>query len=265
MPTSGGELWFKENPPALAFEPALTVLLADLRPDCLPEVVAAEGPRLLTRRVGPALHEIVDAGGVPPSWEEILPLYGRLQIDAAPLVDEALAAGVPDFRPARLPALAEPFLEPTELEAVVRAVAGLGDEVPTLIAHEEVHQGNVFVRDGRPFFLDWAEACVSQPFAGSVLMLRAATDRLGLEPGSAGVGRLRDLYLEPFTVFAPIEELREVFHHSYLLGAICRVLTWDLILGRQPAAVVAELGDPIAAWLALFRGLVAGTTTLGGA
>ncbi len=42
------------------------------------------------------------------------------------------------------------------------------------------------MRDGKPYFLDWAEACVSHPFVGSVLMLRDATERAGLEPGSAG-------------------------------------------------------------------------------
>jgi Phosphotransferase enzyme family len=265
VPTAGGELWFKENPPALAFEPALTVLLAGLRPDCLPEVVGAEGPRLLTRRVGPSLGEIFAAGGSPPRWEEILPLYAGLQIEAAPLVDDALAAGVPDFRPARLVDLAAPFLARAELEAVARSVDGLGVALPPMVTHEEVHEGNVFVGDGRPFFLDWAEACVSHPFAGSILMLRAAAERSGHEPGSQGVERLRDLYLEPFTVFAPLHELREVFGHAYLLGAICRVLTWDLILARQPAAVVAELDDRIGDWLGIFRALVAGTTTLGGA
>jgi hypothetical protein len=236
-----------------------------VRPDCLPEVTAADGPRFLTRHVGPSLHEVYAAGGVPPAWEEILPLYAELQIEAVPLVDEALAAGTPDFRPHRLAERATHFLEPPELDAVARAVDGLGDLLPPMIAHEEVHEGNVFVANGRPFFLDWAEACVSHPFVGSVLMLRAATERAGLEPGSADVERLRDLYLEPFTVFAPLQELREVFDHAYLLGAICRVLTWNLILAGRPASVVAELRNPPGAWLELFRGLRAGSVALGGA
>ena len=263
--TAEGDLWFKENPPALAFEPALTLLLTQRRPDCLPELVAADGPRFLTRHVGPSLREIHDAGGAAPAWETILPQYAELQIDAAAHVDEALAAGTPDFRPDRLSGLAEPFLTRAELDAVARAVDGLGDALPPMVTHEEVHEGNVFIRDGEPFFLDWAEACVSHPFVGSVLMLRAATERAGLEPGSAGVERLRDLYLEPFAAFAPLPELREAYGHAYLLGTVCRVLTWDLILGRQPAAAADELGNPIEAWLGIFRGLRDGTITLGGA
>ncbi len=266
VPARDGDVWFKENPPALAFEPALTSLLAGLRPDCLPEVVAADGRRLLTRDVGPSLRELHEAdGAAPPAWEEILPLYAELQIDAAPLVDQALASGTPDFRPDRLEELATPFLEPVELSAVARAVDGLADGLLSMVSHEEVHEGNVFVRDGRAFFLDWAEACVSHPFVGAVLMLRDATERSGFEPGSDGAGRLRDLYLEPFTRFAPLRELRQIFRHAYLLGTVCRVLTWDLILAGQPAAVIDELRDPIGAWLGIFRGVNDGTITLGGA
>ena len=265
VPTADGDLWFKENPPALAFEAALTQALAHVRPDCLPELVAADGPRFLTRHVGPSLRELHAAGGETPDWETILPLYAGVQVDTAPLVDEALAVGTPDFRPEQLPGLAEPFLGREGLEAVSRAVEGLGSALPPLITHEELHEGNVFVRDGKPYFLDWAEACVSHPFAGSVLMLRDAIERAGLEPGSAGVERLRDLYLEPFTAFAPLSELREAYAHAYLLGTICRVLTWHLILGRQPAAVAEELGNPIESWLGIFRGVADGTITLGGA
>ena len=52
VPTTDGEAWFKEDPPSLAFEPALTAALAPRRPDILPEVIAFEGPRLLTRDAG---------------------------------------------------------------------------------------------------------------------------------------------------------------------------------------------------------------------
>jgi hypothetical protein len=265
VPTRDGHLWFKENPPALAFEPELTRLLAGVRPDCLPEIAAAEGLRFLTRHVGPSLRELHDAGEPAPAWEQILPLYAELQIVAAPLVEDALGAGTPDLRPDRLPELAARFLGPDELDAVGRSAAGLGAAVPAMVAHEEVHERNVFVRDRRPFFLDWAEACVSHPFAGCVLMLRDATERGGFEPGSREVERLRDLYLEPFTRYAPLAELRQVFAHAYLLGTICRVLTWDLILRRQPRAVAEELGSPIESWLAIFRGVHDGAITLGGA
>ncbi len=129
----------------------------------------------------------------------------------------------------------------------------------------EAHDGNVFVRDGRPYFLDWAEAIVSHPFVGPLLALRAATERAGLEPGSAGVERLRDLYLEPFTRFAPLPELQELFWAGYLLTPVSRAYVWHRTLASLPPSVKAEHGDPVSGWRDVLRGLVDGTTTLGGA
>ena len=88
VPTSTGEAWFKEDPPALAFEPALTAALARRRPDLLPEVIASAGPRLLTRDAGRRLRTQLDEGGSAPSWEELLARYAQLQIHLAPDAEE---------------------------------------------------------------------------------------------------------------------------------------------------------------------------------
>lgn len=103
MPTSGGLVWLKDNPAGNAFEPALTALLAHVRPDALPEVIAYDGPRLLTRDVCPRLRDLLDAGAPAPSWEEVLALYGEVHVDFMPLSEGALALGAPDERPDRLP------------------------------------------------------------------------------------------------------------------------------------------------------------------
>jgi Phosphotransferase enzyme family len=266
VPTADGDAWFKENPPGLAFEPALTLLVERRRPDCTPPVLAAEGPRLLTRDTGRQLRELHAAGEPAPDWEEILPLYAEAQIDLAADVAAALEAGTPDKRPEALPALFEQLPGAAVHAGAVRHAAdALRDTVPATVVHEELGENNVFVRDGRPYFVDWAEACVSHPFAGPLLPLRAATERAGLEPGTPPVERLRDLYLEPFTRFAPLTELRKAFAHGYLLAAACRALTWDSILAPLPASVSAELDEPVARWLDVLHGLAAGTTRLGDA
>jgi hypothetical protein len=264
VPTTEGDLWLKEDPPSLAFEPELTQLLAQRRPDCLPEVVAAEGRRLLTRHVGPRLREVYEAGGTAPLWEDILPLYGQLQIDLAPDVEAALALGTPDFRLERFAELVAHLLSPEERGAVARSTEALGGTLPPMLSHAEAHDGNVFVGEGRPYLLDWAEAFVSHPFVGSVLMLRSATERNGFEPGSQEVGQLRDLYLEPFTAFAPLPELQEAYEHAYLLGALARALTWEPLAEDSSPTPAGELA-PTDAWVEIFRELLAGATTLGGA
>lgn len=264
VPTADGEAWFKENAPASAFEPALTEVLAGRRPECIPETIAWQGPRILTKDAGRRLRNILDAGETRPSWEELLPLYGELQIEFMDLVDRALALGTPDDRPELLP---ERYSElgGDRLDAVQAAAERLIGSLPPTVAHMEAHDGNVFVRDGRPVFIDWAEAVVTHPFVGPLLALRSATERMGYEPGSPEVERLRDLYLEPFTTFAPLAELRELFADGYLLFPISRADTWRRTLEGQPREVLAQLGDPISGWLEILAAIADGTTTLGGA
>ena len=260
VPTAGGDVWFKENAPATAFEPALTELLIRRRPDSLPELIAYDGARILTKDAGPRL----DAGVTRPSWEEILPLYAELQIDFMDLVDHALALGTLDDRPELLPGRYA-VLGGDRIEPVRAAVERLADSLPLTVVHMEAHDGNIFVRGEQPVFIDWAEAVVTHPFVGPLLALRSATERAGYEPGSQEVEGLRDLYLEPFTKFAPLVELRELFAAGYLLFPISRADVWRRTLEGQPAEVLEQLGDPINGWLEILGELVDGTTKLGGA
>ena len=266
IPTAEGDVWFKEDPPPLAFEPALTVALASGRPAHLPEVIAAEGPRLLTRDAGRRLRNVYAGAEPAPEWEDIVRLYAELQIDFVAMVDEALSLGTPDRRPAGLPALAAALPGWGEaVEPLQRAADQIGDAVPLTVVHEEATDGNVFVRDDRIRFIDWAEASVSHPFVGALLLLRVDNGRAGLEPGSPAVERLRDVYLEPFTRFAPAAELRLSFESAYLLTTAVRALSWDAVLSPLDPEVTAPLGDLVGAWLDVFRGIRDGTTRLGDA
>jgi hypothetical protein len=264
VPTPDGDVWFKENAATTAFEPALTELLASRRPDALPELIAWGGPRILTKDAGPRLRHVLDAGETQPSWEEILPLYAELQIEFIDLVDQALAFGAPDDRPELLPDRYA-MLGGDRIAHVRSAVERLAGSVPLTVVHMEAHDGNIFVCGGQPIFIDWAEAVVTHPFVGPLLALRSATERSSYEPGSPEVERLRDLYLEPFTTFAPLGELRELFAASYLLFPISRADAWRRTLEGEPSEVREGLGDPVNGWLEILGELVDGTTKLGGA
>jgi hypothetical protein len=262
VPTADGDVWFKENTPTTAFEPALTELLALRRPDALPETIAWEGSRILTKDVGPRLRNVHDSRETRPSWDEILPLYAQLQIEFMELVEEALALGTGDDRPELLPDRYA-MLGGAHIGPVKEAAERLAGSLPPTVAHMEAHDGNIFVRDGRPVFIDWAEAVVTHPFVGPLLVVRSATERLGYEPGSPEVEHLRDLYLEPFRTFAPLPELRKLFADGYLLFPISRADVWRRTLEGVP--VPEELGDPITGWIEILGELVDGTTKLGGA
>ena len=264
MPTADGVVWFKEEPPADEFEPALTELLARRQPAAVPELVAWEGRRMLTRDVGPRLRDVLDAGGQPPSWEEILQLYAELQLDFMAVADDALALGAPDDRPELL---AERYaaLGGDRSDAVRAAAERLNASLPLTVAHMEAHDGNIFLRDGRPVFIDWAEAVVTHPFVGPLQALRGPIDRRGYGPGSPDVERVRDVYLEPFTRFAPLAELRELFTAGYLLHGVSRASLWQRTLEPIPPKRRSEYGEPVAAWLSIVEELADGTITVGGA
>ena len=270
VPTSDGPVWFKESAPRLAFEPALTALVARTGHSFAPEVIAAEGACLLTRDAGLQLRDLDDG----PPWEEIFRLYADLQLELVDVVGDALASGAPDKRPSGLPAAYRAALERTRLPPdlllrltrleprVEKLAEDVGDVVPVSLAHEEVHEGNVFVRD-RPRLIDWGEACVGHPFAGTVNTIRSAVYGLDLEPGGAEVERLCDAYLQVWTQFAPLRELRRVLRPAYALGCLARVLLWDTILRDLPPERREGYDASIIGWLRLWADAAEGAGRIG--
>jgi hypothetical protein len=116
-----------------------------------------------------------------------------------------------------------------------------------------MHEGNVFVRGGRARLLDWAEASVSHPFAGLVNTLRDIAYRRRLKPNGREMLRLRSVYLEPWSGFAASAELHEIFNRGYLLGTVCRAMSWERILAPRLAPIRAEYDRNAAVWLDIFR------------
>lgn len=212
------------------------------------------------------MRDLFDANEPAPSWEIVLAQYGELHAGFTAVAEDALALGTPDEPPDRLPTLYEELAGRDEwYRRVTEAAAELGESVPAGVVHQEAHDGNVFVRDGRTVLIDWAESSVTHPFLGPLLPLRSATERLGYEPGSREVERLRDAYLEPFTRFARGAELRTAFVHAYLLAPIGRAQVWHRILGPLAPEVSAAHGDQLSAWLEILQGIADGRIALGGA
>jgi hypothetical protein len=238
VPTGGENLYFKAVAPGFEFEPALTVRLFDLAPDRVTPVVDADLDRawMLMRDAGTRLRELVLTPSDLRHWELALPRYAELQLTATPIAEELLALGVPDARLAVLPeqlraVLAEPVrgmpvaereraLEALpEFEALCRELAAYG--IAETIQHDDLHDGQVFFREGRYVFFDWGDSCISHPFHSLTVNLRAAAAKLDLEPGGAEVRRLRDAYLEPFG------DLGEAADVAYRTGTVGRALAWD--------------------------------------
>lgn len=238
MPTADGLLYFKEAEPALAHEVRLIDILARRRPELVTEVaVLGERGRMLMRDAGPQLSAILEQDLDLRYWQEALPLYAELQLDAASDANGFLVAGAFDRRAAVLPALYESLLaldpegvtaeEGKQLRAlipeVVRVCGALeASRVPETINNDDFTDGSIHVTGGAYRFLDWGDSCVSPPFFTLTVTLRVIEIRHGLAPGSPEIERIRDAYLEPFTGYASLADLVPLAADARRVGQICR-------------------------------------------
>ena len=229
-PTSAGDVWFKTSVPALAHEAGLVGVLARERPDAVPELLAFDRERswMLMADGGLRMREVVERERDLGLWLDVLSRYAQLQLDLAPHANELLALGTPDHRLAILPARAA---EIPELAEHVDAIAGLcarlaAVPIPETIQHDDLHDGNVFLRDGRPLFFDWGDSCVAHPFLSMSVTLEGLI-AWGVDDvrDSEDLAPYRAAYLAPFAGHASQEDLADALDAALRLGWVSRVLT----------------------------------------
>ena len=210
VPTDGGPVWFKANTESLRYEAALVAVHAERRRDGVPPLLGAALERggVLMADAGVRLRELQEAERDLSRWLDVLPLYAGLQLDFAGDADRLVALGVPDLRLATLPATYERFVSEVEVDArfrdAVPRVAELCEQlaaygVPETIQHDDLHDGQVFVRDGSYLLLDWGDACVSHPFCTLSVTLEGVL-AWGLDDveDSVDTAPFRDAYLAPW-------------------------------------------------------------------
>jgi len=276
VPTSDGDVFFKASRPPGAFEGPLTELLAREQPRRTAELLAVEPERawMLTRDAGTRLREAAPGPEQLTHWERLLPRYAELQLALAPRADELLALGVTDLRLAVLPPLLERAcaerellmrddedgMTPEELSALddalprFRELCARLDEsgIRPSLQHDDLHDGNVFVRDGDHVVFDWGDACVSHPFHTLVVTLRVIGYRFGVEAGGDEILRLRDAYLEPWTTVASREELVAAADLARRTGTVQRALAWYLGTREMPPLVGEEYSASLPYGLKLY-------------
>jgi hypothetical protein len=196
---------------------------------------------MLMADAGERLREIVERERSLARWLDILPLYADVQLDLAPRADELVALGVPDMRLSVLP---------TKFEAFVQGLsARLGDEafearlreklpwvresceelasygIPETIQHDDFHDGQVFVKDGRYLLMDWGDACISHPFFTLSVTLEGGL-AWGIDDveDSEPLGPYRDVYLERFAG----TDLVRASELALRLGWACRSVNGDI-------------------------------------
>ena len=106
-------MWLKAAGRDTAFEAGLYELLHRVAPDRVLTPLAVDTSRawILLPDGGPSLGECLKGDPLMAALEQVLPEYGTLQRELAPHADEMLVLGVPDMRPARMPARFEEALD----------------------------------------------------------------------------------------------------------------------------------------------------------
>ncbi len=276
VPTSGGTLFFKASALVLGHEAALTAWLAARRPDCIPELLALDEGRnwLLMTDGGTPLRQVIRQERSLTRWHTVLPLYAGLQLEMQTETAALQALGIFDRRLAVLPAGyarllddvaglligTEDGLSVAEFERLQAldgpfaqmcaglAAAGIGET----LHHDDFHDANVFVRGSRYTIADWGESCLAHPFFSLVVTLRSIASQHDLAEDGPEIAALRDSYLRPWTVFAPLDVLIETFRVAYRVGMISRALTWRQFLDSLEPAARADYAHAVPAYLQEF-------------
>jgi hypothetical protein len=276
LPVRGGAVWLKSVGPGSAQEPALVGALGEWVPEhvLVPFAVHLERRLMLLPDGGNTLRA---AGGSASAeaWDAMLRDYAQLQVELVPHADEMVGLGVPDLRPEKLPGLVAELLEdddaqlldqPGGLRSEVRErlMAGLGEYgeqcraladsgIPATVQHDDLHDANVFVTDGRHRFFDWGDASVAHPFVSLLVPLRVAASALDLSPGDAALRLLRDAYLDAWSGYGSPAELREQCDLALRVGAMPRAMTWRRMLRGVHPAERTEWQEAVPGWTAEYR------------
>lgn len=251
-PTARGPVWFKANCQALAFEPAVQQLLAELVPDEVDAPMAVERDRgwMLTADRGPTLRQ-----GHEPTlddWRAVVRGAATLQRTVAARGSALAGAGLPVCGPQTVVARYEDLVErlaalpsehpsalPASDAASLRAGRGRVEEaveellaapMPSTFQHGDLHPGNVFAVDGGLRIFDFGDAQWAHALEVLAVPYRWVTQLTPL-PWE----EVLDAYAEVWADVIPAQALRGLLPAAMVTHAVNRAFTWlGAIEGAQP-------------------------------
>jgi hypothetical protein len=231
LPTTAGTVWCKAVPRFFAHEGATLRLVAGVRPDLVPPVLAFRPGLTLLGHV-----DGVDQWGAA-SEVAMAMVAALVDLQQAVTIDELRAIGVPDWRSSALLAAMQELcgrpdvratLEAAEVEALDRLVGGLPDRLvalddceiePTLI-HGDFHPGNWRGTPAQLLLLDWGDSGIGHP----LLDMPAFLGRMATESASAvrerWIGLLAGSPERASELIAPIAALRQALIYRSFLDEI---------------------------------------------
>ena len=238
LETSGPAAWFKATGEPNIHERSITLCLARLFPENLPRILGIH-----SAWNGWLSEEVSDTtlAQCPElsAWERVAEDLAELQIASIGKSCALLDAEVKDLRPSKLIDLIPSFfsqmselmavqekespapLSIPELEFLARRlreallfVQSLG--FPHTLGHLDFNPGNIVLSPTRCVFLDWAEACLTNPFV-TFEYLREHFRRAHPEDARTAA-RVATAYLRPWTSLLPADDIEKALMVSSLIA-----------------------------------------------
>jgi hypothetical protein len=258
LPVHHGAVWLKHVPPFFGHEATIIDRLAG---GSVPALIGSDGPRLLMHEI-PG-EDMYDAG--LPILSHGLSILVGIQRDWIARVDELLAMGLPDWRPAELMALIDDVIGRTssELSAEDRSTlggftAGLPRRfdrlaecgIPDSLVHGDFGPGNLRGDDRSLVLLDWGDCGVGHPLLDQPAMFDRA-------PANA-VEPLRDQWTSEWEAAVPGSDPRRAALLLAPVAAARQAVIYRKFLDNiEPSEHPYHSADP-SNWLARTAQLVRG-------
>jgi hypothetical protein len=256
--TTAGPIYMKAVPdwPLFVHEPLLLAGLSRLCPAHVPAPLSVEPEErwMLLADFGPAIYQDNLAGRL----SEMVRVYAQLQVQMAADVPRLFEIGCIDRRLARLAVQLDGLLADEAAleglaaeeigrlrEAAPRLKAICGElasyAVPQTLVHGDLHPGNVAAPHGQMLFFDWTDACIAHPFLDMMIIFE--------EQDEAKRAQLRNIYLEPWTIYEPMERLYEAWCLAEPLWALHQAVSYQVILANLEETPRAAFKNVIPAYL----------------
>jgi hypothetical protein len=272
---NGEEVYFKAVPAGRMFETRLTQLLSARHPHMLPALLAVHPAEawMLCRDMGRPLRESLRAGGGLAPLEQALPVFAEIQMESILHTAEYAALGVAEQPVGALPGSLARMLEDRQalsaseyalsaaqidrLAALQPLVTDMSAElaagqIPPAIHHDDLHDANIFLKDGQLCFSDWGDASISHPFFSLLILFRSVSDSLNCKENDTRMLKLRDIYLRQWVKYESMDRLRRLFSLAWRLGMINRAYAWYTDLQRYPQPYQAQYAYTVPGWLSDF-------------
>ena len=254
IPTNIGDVYFKAGAPVFGHEAAITQAMFRWRPDCTPQVLGVNASTgwMLLADGGQRVREAFGEERTIHDWEAILAAYADLQIELAGHVAELLAMGTRDRRLALLPGLYAALLADTEwlfidqpdgltsaeyqrlvdavpqVAVMCRALAEYA--VPESLHHNDLHDGNVLIKNGRYQFFDWGDSSIAHPFFSLRTVFVSAEYTFELDEGDPVFDDLARAYLARWTRFLTEDDLWTAYKLARQLWALSTAVKYSTFL-----------------------------------